>query len=204
MGRYNPGMIGILVCVCVVGLIAAGIYFFHARGDSAEQAIRPEGLVEGLPRIAIAAPLEHIDALGAEVSDEYFESVVHEAHGDRIQKAFYSKISGASYLNDDGTSRREAIELCSPLDVLTPVHEADNPYDPNAIAIYSPHGVQIGYVEKRAAGEIIRASTREELVWKFVFRRATINAETFKTLGCVLYIVRMSPENIAMSEGVTH
>lgn len=70
------------------------------------------------------------------------------------KKPFFSKVSGVSYPNPDGSSRQEIIKkYCQPGRRLLLIKEPENKYDPNAIAIYievGPKKYQIGYVSAAA------------------------------------------------------
>lgn len=81
-------------------------------------------------------------------------------------------VVGAAHANADGSNRRFEIRLCAPGDPVELRPEPRNKADPQAIAVFSSRGVQIGYVtaerapwigSKMTAGGDIRA----------VFQRAT-------------------------------
>lgn len=55
-------------------------------------------------------------------------------------------IKGAMHDNADGSNRLFEIAMLSPGDSVELVPEPKNKHDPNAIAIYSARGYQIGYV----------------------------------------------------------
>ena len=55
-------------------------------------------------------------------------------------------INGAMHDNADGTNRLFEIAMLNPGDPVELVAEPKNKHDPNAIAIYSARGYQIGYV----------------------------------------------------------
>lgn len=54
-------------------------------------------------------------------------------------------VVGESFENDDGTSRQEIIAQLDEGDPIELRPEPKNPYDPNAIAVFSRRG-QIGYI----------------------------------------------------------
>lgn len=66
---------------------------------------------------------------------------------------FYTKITGVTFNNENGTSRQVLLAQFSdisedaPLE-LTLVREPNNPYDSNAVAIYTGTGEQLGYLNK--------------------------------------------------------
>ncbi|SFR99381.1 HIRAN domain-containing protein [Sphingomonas jatrophae] len=55
-------------------------------------------------------------------------------------------VVGANHANADGGNRRFEILLCVPGEAVDLVSEPKNPADPNAIAVFSCRGVQIGYL----------------------------------------------------------
>jgi hypothetical protein len=74
------------------------------------------------------------------------------------KKAFYSKVSGVTYPNDDGSDRQKIIKKnCKPGMPLILQYEPDNKYDKNAIAIFievKAKRFQIGYVSSAAARDL--------------------------------------------------
>lgn len=55
-------------------------------------------------------------------------------------------VVGANHPNADGSNRRFEILLCAPGEAIELVLEPKNPADPNAVAVFSIRGVQIGYL----------------------------------------------------------
>jgi hypothetical protein len=74
------------------------------------------------------------------------------------KKSFYSKVSGVSYSNDDGTDRQKIIKkYCKPGMPLILQYEPENKFDKNAIAIFievKGKRFQIGYVSSAAARDL--------------------------------------------------
>ncbi len=64
-------------------------------------------------------------------------------------------IVGADHPNKDKSNRRFEILLCSPGEEVHLVPEPKNPVDPQAVAVFSARGVQIGYVRAGQA-QLIR------------------------------------------------
>jgi len=76
-------------------------------------------------------------------------------------KHFYTKVAGVTHRNDDRSRRQEIIEEeCEALVKVTLDHEPDNPHDPNAVKVLLPNGDQIGYLDRRLAGETVRRAAR--------------------------------------------
>ena len=55
-------------------------------------------------------------------------------------------VVGGDHPNRDGGNRRFEILLCAPGEHVELAPEPRNPVDPNAIAVFSARGVQIGYL----------------------------------------------------------
>ncbi|HEX7858430.1 MAG TPA: HIRAN domain-containing protein [Sphingobium sp.] len=60
-------------------------------------------------------------------------------------------IVGADFPNKRGPTRRFEIALCNPGEPVELVPEPRNPVDPNAIAVFSCRGIQIGYITAERA-----------------------------------------------------
>ncbi len=83
-----------------------------------------------------------------------------------MSDSFYSKLTGVSKKNEDGRRRQEVIEedLYEGLD-LHLEREPENPYDPNAVAVFaSEYGDQVGYLSGKVAEEIAPLMDRGQLV----------------------------------------
>jgi len=79
---------------------------------------------------------------------------------------FYSKLAGVSKKNEDGRRRQEVIEedLYEGLDLYLE-REPENPYDPNAIAVFaSEYGDQVGYLKSEVSEELAPLMDRGQLV----------------------------------------
>ena len=60
-------------------------------------------------------------------------------------------VVGAAHANADGSNRRFEILLCAPREPVDLHPEPRNKADPNAIAVFSSRGIQIGYVTAERA-----------------------------------------------------
>ncbi|WP_298290336.1 HIRAN domain-containing protein [Novosphingobium sp.] len=91
-------------------------------------------------------------------------------------------IVGADFPNDDksGSNRRFEIALCKPGDVVHLVPEPTNNADPNAVAVFSERGIQIGYISAERCGRI-GAIIRDGRDFSAVFQQAA-------PYGCVIRI----------------
>lgn len=68
-------------------------------------------------------------------------------------------VVGADYPNKDGGNRRTEIMFCDPGEFIELRLEPRNPADPNAVAVFSARGFQIGYLTAEKApwiGGILR------------------------------------------------
>ncbi|WP_397586652.1 HIRAN domain-containing protein [Sphingobium fuliginis] len=78
-------------------------------------------------------------------------------------------IVGADYPNKDKSNRRFEILLCKPGEEVHLVPEPKNPADPQAVAVFSARGVQIGYVRGEQA-QLIRSYLSRGRVTAAVFQ----------------------------------
>lgn len=76
---------------------------------------------------------------------------------------YFSKLVGVTFQNANGESRQQIIRSLSKsglLDagaILQVVREPNNVYDPNAVAIYTPDGQQLGYLNRKDAAYVTQA-----------------------------------------------
>lgn len=78
-------------------------------------------------------------------------------------------IVGADHPNKDKSNRRFEILLCKPAEEVHLVPEPKNPVDPQAVAVFSARGVQIGYVRGEQA-QLIRSYLSRGRVTASVFQ----------------------------------
>jgi hypothetical protein len=88
-------------------------------------------------------------------------------------------VVGVAFPNPDGSNRRTYIMLCEPGDPVHLVTDPKNPKDPNAVAVFSERGGQLGYVTaERAplirswilAGREVRAIFQDTATWGAIVR----------------------------------
>lgn len=91
-------------------------------------------------------------------------------------------VVGVEYPNRDKakSNRRFEIALCKPGDPVVLVPEPKNPADPNAVAVFSDRGTQLGYVTAERCGRI-GALIREGREVEAVFQQAA-------PYGCVIRV----------------
>lgn len=112
-------------------------------------------------------------------------------------KLFRSKLVGVSFLNDNGSSRQDALAGCHPREFLVLRFQPTNRYDPNAIEVLRQDGSQIGHLNKRLAGEITRSLERGE-VWGAVIQHVSEHEhekEHAVTFGATLVVFMAKPES---------
>ena len=120
--------------------------------------------------------------------DLFFNAVFEKVFGDALERGFYVTLAGTSHRNSDGTSRVRIIKECQVGQVLFPVHEPENPFDPNAVAIKFGDGPQLGYLPARVAAEAVSAA-RHGIVLLAAFRRPTLNPDSGKTVGALILLL---------------
>lgn len=96
------------------------------------------------------------------------------------------RVVGAEHPNLDGGNRRTEIIFCDPGEFIELRLEPKNPADPNAVAVYSARGFQIGYLQADRAPWIggfmrqereIRAIFQSVAPWGAVIRVAMDGAD---------------------------
>lgn len=79
-------------------------------------------------------------------------------------------VVGVDFDNKSGPTRRFEIAMCRPGEPIDLVPEPKNPADPQAVAVYSARGIQIGYIRAERA-PLIRKAMREGIVQAIFQRR---------------------------------
>lgn len=80
-------------------------------------------------------------------------------------------IVGVDHLNKDKSNRRFEILLCRPGEPVDLIPEPKNPVDPQAVAVFSCRGVQIGYV-KAVQAQLIRTYMARGRITDVIFQSA--------------------------------
>ena len=104
---------------------------------------------------------------------------------------FPCKVVGVSHRNDDRTSRQAAIRKLDTLDSLELEPEPTNPYDKDAIRVLNRDDRQIGYLDRRSAGETSRAMRKGVHFLCFVL---DVTGEDQPTRGVNIAIIRWGPK----------
>jgi hypothetical protein len=123
------------------------------------------------------------------------------AQSNRIRH-FFTKVAGVSHKNRDGTRRQRILANCIPLEQLVLIHEDENPFDPNAIAVKRQNGEQIGYLRAELATEV---AENNKLGYKYTafITMITGGADDSPTLGCNLLVIVCEP-NVSNQEGIDY
>lgn len=82
-------------------------------------------------------------------------------------------IVGAEHPNKRGPDRRFEIAICEPGESIELLPEPANPADPQAIAVYSKRGIQIGYVRADQA-QLIGGYLSSGRITGVIFQEATL------------------------------
>lgn len=73
----------------------------------------------------------------------------------KVTRQFFNTVAGVSYRNPDGTPRQEIIRRAVRAGLrLRAQLEDDNPVDPCAVALFTPDGQQIGYLNAATAMDV--------------------------------------------------
>ena len=94
-----------------------------------------------------------------------YSNVGKRTHYSQATRSFHSKVVGVTFDNADGSSRQQIIRThCRAGMQLELRAEPDNPRDPGAAALWTPHG-QVGYIESgRLADDLLRYQDDGRLV----------------------------------------
>lgn len=88
--------------------------------------------------------------------EDWMDSRAREVGGDW----FDGKLAGLTWPNPDGSSRQEIARTLSVYDELYLIPEPDNAFDKHAVAVFSPAGDQVGYLEARLARDLAHRGER--------------------------------------------
>jgi HIRAN domain-containing protein len=107
-----------------------------------------------------------------------------------IDKWFWSKVAGVIHVNRDGTSRQEILKRCESREPLRLVPEPDNPVDRDAIAVLRTNGEQLGYLDRRLAGETHTRMQKGER-WEAMLTAVTGRDHPHAWLGANIVLYRL-------------
>jgi hypothetical protein len=98
-----------------------------------------------------------------------------------MQRQLSVLVVGLAHPNSNGSNRKFEALTCAPGDRVHLVREPKNKADPHAVAVYSPRGVQLGYV------------TAERAPWigALIGRGEEVSA-IFQSLGSTTAVIRVA------------
>lgn len=104
---------------------------------------------------------------------------------------FYTKVVGVTFKNADGTSRQKVIRETTPGEELFFGIDHD-PKHPDAVAVVTRGGRQLGHLEAELAGEVSQAMRAG---WKYDIRliERTGGEPGKPTLGANVLVIRRAP-----------
>lgn len=109
--------------------------------------------------------------------------------GDASCETFPSKLKGVSQTNADGRMRQQIIkEKCRPGTALELRREPDNPYDPDAIAVYCG-GEQVGYVTAELADTFAEDLDAGAIKMEAVVSEVTGGTPEKPSVGVNIYVL---------------
>jgi hypothetical protein len=105
---------------------------------------------------------------------------------------FPARVVGVTFANPDGTSPQEIIWRCSPGARVRLKHEKDNPVDPNAVAVLTMDGEQMGHLSAELAAEVVERSRRG---WQYsgVIQEIRSDGVVGHSVGVLLALVVAGP-----------
>lgn len=101
---------------------------------------------------------------------------------------FFTKVSGVTYPNSDGSSRQEVIQRCCVDEQLYLEPEPDNPYDPNAVRVVRETDEQVGYLPAQIA-EGVAGRLRDDWAYVVYVNAVLLPDDAFNTYGLELLVV---------------
>ncbi len=132
---------------------------------------------------------QHAEAVSRYPDDEAFDAVFEKHIASKTDKFFNTKIAGVGLLNADGSDRISIVKKCEPMELMRLEVEPNNPFDPESIAVKRVDGSQLGYLDRRVAGELHRDAGKP-VSWSAVFRHADLHPETDEVIGAVIVLTR--------------
>jgi HIRAN domain len=106
-----------------------------------------------------------------------------------IDKWFWGKVAGVTHDNPNGTSRQTILKRCQARELLRLVPEPGNPVDAHAIAVLRQNGEQLGYLDRRLAGETWERMQKGEH-WQAMLMAVTGTTHPHAWLGANIVMFR--------------
>jgi hypothetical protein len=121
--------------------------------------------------------------------DAAFDALFRKHIASLSDKYLFTKITGASSPNGDGSRRAPIIERCEPMEHLRLEPEPDHSIQPNAIAVKRLDGSLLGYLESRVACNLHRDAGKPAS-WSAIFKHANRNPATGEAVEAVIVLMR--------------
>lgn len=131
-------------------------------------------------------------AADADFDETFYSGVWHF-----VDRYFHTKIAGAKYLNDNGTSRVAVIKHCKPSEVPVIQWEKGNRYDRYAKIVKRQNGQQLGYLARNIGEEIHDDFFVPGVTWLGIFKCTNHHPETGQVVGANILLARKTPEKSA-------
>lgn len=106
---------------------------------------------------------------------------------------YFTKVVGATYKNDDGSSRQGIIQSCKSGERLNFTHDENNAYDKYAVMVCRENGEQLGFVKTDMGREVVQRSHSGHGYTVFI-TNITGGEGKKKTLGVNLLVVVSKPD----------
>ena len=139
------------------------------------------------PSIQLSATIVHRYEPYADFDESIAEWV---RKNPEIDKWFWAKVAGVTHENEDGTSRQEILKRCEKLEFLRLKPEPGNPVDRDAIAVLRRNGEQLGYLDRRLAGETHNRIQKGER-WEAMLTAITGREHPHEWLGANVVLYRL-------------
>ena len=131
----------------------AGVPAIEFLSETIKQILE-DGVVTATERSQLHRAVERV--LPSEARKQAVESRKQRQLADAAERAevkhFFSKVSGVTFKNPDGTDRQRIVARCHEGDLLLLEREPDNKYDPRAVSVLTQAGEQIGYLSSHVVG----------------------------------------------------
>jgi hypothetical protein len=147
-------------------------------------------------KTSLLSPTDSYEETGAAVSpdDAAFDAAFEKHIAPRVDSYFFTRIAGVSFRNSDGSRRPQIIDKCDPMEQLRLEAEPANPADPQAIAVKRTDGAQLGYLERRVAGDLHRDAGKP-FSWSAIFKHANRRPGTEEIVGATIVLTRSRMED---------
>jgi hypothetical protein len=156
--------------------------------------MKARGLHLGTPRPGNYSPPAPDERAAA---DAQFDEGFYGGMRNFVDRYFHTKIAGAKFPNDDGSSRAAIVGWCKPLDLLVIQWDKGNRYDRYTRIVKRQSGEQLGFLPRGIAAEIHEDFFVPGVSWIGIFKRANHHPDTGQVVGAVILVARTTQEKRA-------